>query len=258
MTNAPKPEIDAEDFRVGAMPVHLAGPKSAAAAPILLVLPEIFGLNPHIRDVTQRFAREGFLAIAPDFFFRHGDPSQLSDIAAIRAIVGAVPDAEAMRDFDAALAFAAERGGDAARAAVAGFCWGGRMAWLYAAHNPKLRAAIPWYGRLSGDKTPNQPSWPLDVATMVKVPTLGLYGGADPSIPLEQVDQMRDSLAAAKAPAEIVVYEGAPHAFFADYRESYREAPAQDAWLRTLAFLRAQGLGRRQKSLATPFDSQSP
>jgi len=238
MTKTLTPEIDAGDFRVGGMPVHLAWPKAAAAAPILLVLPEIFGLNAHIRDVTQRFAREGFVAIAPDFFFRHGDPAQSTDIAAIRALVAAVPDAEAMRDVDAALAFAAENGGDAARAAVTGFCWGGRMAWLYAAHNPRLRVAIPWYGRLSGDKTPNQPSWPLDAAAMVKVPTLGLYGGADPSIPLDQVEAMRASLSAAKAPAEIVVYEGAPHAFFADYRESYREGPARDAWARTLAFLR--------------------
>jgi len=233
--------IDARDARVGDMPVYVAKPAHSVQAPILIVVAEIFGLNDHIRDVVRRFAAEGYLAIAPDFFFRIGDPSKEHDIAAIRAIVMKVPDAQAMQDFDAALAFASSLGGDAARAAITGFCWGGRMAWLYAAHNPKLRAVVPWYGRLDGDRTENQPRWPIDVADRISVPALGLYGGADPSIPLELVEKMRARLAVAPAPAEILVYPNAPHAFFADYRESYRKEAARDAFARMLAFLKAQG-----------------
>jgi carboxymethylenebutenolidase len=235
--------LEAQDLRIGHMPAYLAKPAGADNLPTLLVAEEIFGLNDHIRDIARRFAAQGYLAIAPDFFFHAGDPTQTQAITAIRAIVGKVPDAEAMRDFDAALSFAKTRGGDASRAAITGFCWGGRMAWLYAAHNPRLRAVIPWYGRLSGEKTPNHPRWPLDVAAEVRVPALGLYGGADPSIPLEQVNEMRARLRASEAAdAEIVVYDGAPHAFFADYRESYREAPAKDAWRRALNFLRSHGV----------------
>jgi len=235
------PPIDAREVRLGDMAAYVAKPLDAAHLPILIVVAEIFGLNDHIRDVVRRFAAEGYLAIAPDFFFRVGDPSKESDIAAIRAIVMKVPDEEAMRDFDVALAFATSLGGDASRAAITGFCWGGRMAWLYAAHNPKLRAAVPWYGRLDGERTKNQPRWPIDVADGLAVPYLGLYGGADPSIPLPLVEEMRARLRAAPAQGEIVVYPNAPHAFFADYRESYREAAARDAFARMLAFLKAQG-----------------
>ena len=171
--------------RGGEAPAYLAKPAGADNCPIILIAQEIFGLNDHIRDIARRFAALGYLAIAPDFFAGVGDPSTAPDINAIRAIVAKTPDAATMEDFDAALAFAAARGGDSARAAITGFCWGGRIAWLYAAHNPSLRAAIPWYGRLDGEHTPNHPRWPVDIAGELKVPTLGLYGGADPSIPLE-------------------------------------------------------------------------
>jgi carboxymethylenebutenolidase len=144
-----------------------------------------------------------------------------------------------MADFDAALAFAASRGGDVSRAAITGFCWGGRIAWLYAAHNPLLRACAPWYGRLDAQRTELQPTWPVDIAAGLTVPTLGFYGGADQSIPLAQIAKMREKLAGR---GEIIVYDGAPHAFFADYRESYREAPAKDAWRRMLAFFETQGV----------------
>ncbi|ARN81407.1 dienelactone hydrolase family protein [Methylocystis bryophila] len=237
---APRP-IDAKEARIGDMPAYMARPTEAAHPPILIIVAEIFGLNDHIRDVVRRFAAEGYLAIAPDFFFRVGDPAKETDLAAIRAIIMKVPDEEAMRDFDAALAFADSSGGDAARAAITGFCWGGRMAWLYAAHNPKLKAVVPWYGRLDGERTKNQPQWPIDVADRLSVPYLGLYGGADPSIPPPLVEQMRARLSAAPAKGEIMVYPDAPHAFFADYRESYRDAPARDAFARMLAFLKTQG-----------------
>ncbi len=226
----------------GGLPLYFARPAVGENLPVVLVAQEIFGLHEHICDIVRRLAHLGFFAVAPDYFFRHGDPLSAPDITAIRAIVARVPDSEAMADFDAALAFAKQRGGDAARAAIAGFCWGGRMAWLYAAHNPALKAAVPWYGRLDGDRTAAQPRWPIDVASGLRVPCLGLYGGADPSIPLDLVEKMRERLKGAAAPCEILVYDGAPHAFFADYRDSYREEAAKDAWRRMLDWLKARGL----------------
>lgn len=226
----------------GPLPAYVAKPKGAADLPVVLIAQEIFGLHEHIRDIARRFAKLGYLALAPDYFHRHGDPLRAPDIAAIRAVVNATPDAEIMRDFDAALAYAGRNGGDVSRAAVTGFCWGGRIAWLYAARNPRLKACIPWYGRLDGERTANQPRWPIDAAGEIEVPALGLYGGEDPSIPLDLVDAMRSRLKDAQARAEIIVYDGAPHAFFADYRDSYRKAAAADAWARALAFLKANGI----------------
>ncbi len=226
----------------GALPLYFARPAEGENFPIMLVAQEIFGLHEHICDIVRRFAHLGFFAIAPDYFFRQGDPLAAPDIAAIRAIVARVPDSGAMADFDAALAFAQERGGDASRAAITGFCWGGRMAWLYAAHNPRLKAAIPWYGRLDGDRTAEQPRWPIDVADGLQIPCLGLYGGADPSIPRDLVEKMRERLKGAGAACDIIVYDDAPHAFFADYRDSYREAAARDAWRRMLDWLKTHGL----------------
>lgn len=232
---------------VGGAPAYFAKPAGApegeAALPVVLVAQEIFGLHEHIRDIVRRFAKLGYFAIAPDYFARYGDPLAAPDIDAIRAIVARAPDAETMVVFDQALAFVATRGGDTTCVAVTGFCWGGRIAWLYAAHRPSLKACIPWYGRLDGPRTAEQPRWPIDLAGALKVPTLGLYGGADPSIPLDLVATMRARLSQADAPADIIIYDGMPHAFFADYRDSYREAAAKDAWGRALAFLRAQGVG---------------
>ena len=224
-------------------PAYYARPEAGDGLPIVLVAQEIFGLHEHIRDIVRRFARLGFFAIAPDYLIRYGDPMAAPDIDAIRAIVARVPDPETMRTFDAALDFAATRGGDADRAAVTGFCWGGRIAWLYAAHRPGLRASIPWYGRLDGPHTKEQPKWPIDVAADIRVPTLGLYGGDDPSIPLDLVEDMRRRLTLTGAPAEIRVYDDAPHGFYADYRPSYRARAAKDAWSRALAFLKEQGVG---------------
>lgn len=227
----------------GGAPAYFARPQTGADFPIILVAQEIFGLNEHIRDIVRRFAKLGFFAIAPDFLIRYGDPQQAPDIEAIRAIVAKAPDAETIATFDEALACALGKGGDGGRAAITGFCWGGRIAWLYAVHNPELRACIPWYGRLDGPHTPAQPRWPIDVAAELKTPTLGLYGGADPSIPAELIDAMRERLRKAEAPADIIVYADAPHAFFADYRDSYRPEVARDAWERALTFLRDNGVG---------------
>jgi carboxymethylenebutenolidase len=227
----------------GGAPAYFAKPKGGEDLPVMLVAEEIFGLHEHIRDIVRRFAKLGFLAIAPDYLIRYGDPQAAPDIDAIRAIVAKVPDAETLRVFDEALSFARGKGGDVERAAVTGFCWGGRIAWLYAAHNPRLSACIPWYGRLDGPRTPEQPRWPVDLVKEIKVQTLCLYGGDDPSIPLELVERMKHQLWLADAPVAFIVYDRAPHGFYADYRPSYREKDAKDAWGRMIAFLRAQGLG---------------
>jgi carboxymethylenebutenolidase len=227
----------------GGAPVYFARPVESENPPILLVAEEIFGLHEHIRDVVRRLAKLGYLAVAPDYLVRYGDPQAAPDIEAIRAIVARVPDVEAMRVFDEALAFARSKGGDVGRAGVAGFCWGGRIAWLYAAHNPQLAACVPWYGRLDGPHTAAQPLWPIDLTQEIKIPTLALYAGDDASIPLELVRRVEQDLARLDAPVCFVVYDHAPHGFFADYRPSYRVAEAHDAWGRMIAFLRAQGVG---------------
>jgi carboxymethylenebutenolidase len=227
----------------GGAPAWYALPDGGRRLPVVLVAEEIFGLHEHIRDVVRRLAKLGYFAVAPDYLSRYGDPATAPDIDALRALVAKVPDAETMTAFDEALAFAEGRDADAARAAVTGFCWGGRIAWLYAAHNPRLAACVPWYGRLDGPRSAAQPLWPIDVVADIRVPTLGLYGGDDPGIPPDLVARMAQRLAGAGAPAEIKVYEGAPHGFFADYRQSYREAAALDGWGRMLAFFRAHGVG---------------
>ncbi|MDJ0448870.1 dienelactone hydrolase family protein [Methylocystis sp. JR02] len=227
----------------GGAPAYFAMPQGGESLPVVLVAEEIFGLHEHMRDVARRLAKLGFFAIAPDYLARYGDPMAAPDIDALRAIAAKVPDAEAMAIFDEALAFTEGKGADAARAAVIGFCWGGRIAWLYAAHNRALSACVPWYGRLDGLHTAVQPRWPIDIAGEIEVSTLGLYGGDDPSIPRDVIAQMQDRLTATGAPAEIIVYDDAPHGFFADYRPSYRETDAHDAWARMRAFLRAQGVG---------------
>jgi carboxymethylenebutenolidase len=228
----------------GGAPAYYALPEGGRNLPVVLVAQEIFGLHEHIRDIVRRLAKLGYFAVAPDYLIRYGDPMAAPDIDTIlREIVAKVPDAETMAIFDEALAFAVSRDADPKRAAMTGFCWGGRIAWLYAAHRPDLAACVPWYGRLDGSHTAVQPRWPIDVAAEIKVPTLGLYGGADPSIPLDLVTRMMERLAEADAPADIMLYDDAPHGFFSDYRPSYREQAARDAWERMLAFLRANGVG---------------
>jgi len=226
----------------GGAPAYVARPSDSGAWPVILIAQEIFGLHAHIRDVARRFAKLGYYAIAPDYLIRYGDPAAAPDIDAIRAIVARVPDAVTMTVFDDALAFAAKQGGDATRAAVTGFCWGGRIAWLYAAHRPDLRACVPWYGRLDGPHTPAQPLWPIDLSGELRVPTLGLYGGDDPMIPVDLVNLLRERLKAEGAPAEIIIYDKAPHGFYADYRDSYRPETAAEAWAQMHAFLTANGV----------------
>src|SRR2546423_184486 len=213
----------------GTMPCCRATSTMRGTHTIVLVAPEIFGLHEHIRDVVRRIAKLGYFAVAPDVFFRQGDPSQYTSIDDIRThIISKVRDEQVLADVDAALEWARQHGGDATRLLATGFCWGGRITWLYAAHQPKLRAAVAWYGKLTGPKNAHQPRHPLDVAGQLHAPVLGLYGGQDESIPLEQVEQMRSALREARSASQVLVYPDAGHAFYADYRPSYRREAAED------------------------------
>ena len=225
------------------IPAYRAMPAAGGPFPVVLVVQEIFGVHEHIKDVCRRLAKAGYMAIAPELYARQGDVSKLSSIDEIRPIVAKVPDQQVMGDLDAAVTYAVSSGkGNGDKLAITGFCWGGRITWLYAAHNPRVKAGIAWYGRLVGQASELNPKHPVDVAADLKAPVLGLYGGADTGIPLDTVDKMRAACSAAGKACEIVVYEGAPHAFHADYRPSYRKDPAEDGWRRATAWFR-QHLG---------------
>ncbi|MBW4441557.1 MAG: dienelactone hydrolase family protein [Plectolyngbya sp. WJT66-NPBG17] len=227
----------------GEIPAYRAQPAIGSNFPIVLVIQEIFGVHEHIQDVCRRFAKLGYVAIAPELFTRQGDVSKLSSIDQIRPIVAKVPDAQVMSDLDATVNWAVRSAkGNAERLGITGFCWGGRITWLYAAHNPQVKAGVAWYGRLVGDTTPLTPRHPLDIASTLKVPVLGLYGGKDTGIPLETVRQMQERLKTGSSQSEIIVYPDAPHAFFADYRPSYRETEAKDGWQRLQAWFKQQGV----------------
>ena len=228
------------------MPAYFAAPAAASGAPTILVVKEIFGLHEHIMDVCRRFAQAGWHAVAPDLFFRVGDARTYPTAAQILSdIVPRITDAQVMADLDATAAYADTNGGDARNLGITGFCWGGRIAWLYAAHAPRLKAAVAWYGRLTGPTSPATPFHPYEASQSLRAPVLGLYGGADQGIPTSTVDEMRTRLAAgplAARASEFVVYPDAPHAFHADYRPSYRRDAAEDAWRRALAWFRRHGV----------------
>jgi carboxymethylenebutenolidase len=226
----------------GEIPAYRAQPAQGGPFPVVLVVQEIFGVHEHIKDVCRRFAKAGYLAVAPELYARQGDVSQISDFRQIMPIVQKVPDAQVMSDLDAAAAWAVSSGkGDAARLAITGFCWGGRIVWLYAAHNPKLAAGVAWYGRLAGEATELQPKHPLDIARDLEAPVLGLYAGKDQGIAVTDVDKMREALKASKEQTEIVLYPQAQHGFHADYRPSYSAPDAQDGWKRLLAWFAKHG-----------------
>jgi carboxymethylenebutenolidase len=226
----------------GEMPAYRAMPAGGKNLPTVLVVQEIFGVHEHIKDVCRRLAKLGYLAIAPELYARQGDVSKLTNWDQIRAIVSKVPDAQVMSDLDATAAWAATNGGDAAKLAVTGFCWGGRITWMYAAHNKKVKAGVAWYGRVVGQASDMTPKHPIDVVSDINAPILGLYGGADAGIPNDTVDKMRAALKAAGKPSEIHTYPDTPHAFHADYRPSYRKEAAEDGWKRLLAWFRKHGV----------------
>ncbi|MES2717822.1 MAG: dienelactone hydrolase family protein [Pseudomonadota bacterium] len=235
--------IPVGDFK---LPAYRAAPAGVANAPVVLVVSEIFGVHEHIADVARRFAKAGYFAIAPEMFVRQGDAGSYGEIAKLIAeVISKVPDAQVMADLDACLAWAKGQGADTGRTAVTGFCWGGRITWLYSAHNPAVKAGVAWYGRLVGAPSALTPAHPVDLAGKLNGPVLGLYGGQDTGIPLDTVEKMKVALAAGSAAAkksEFVVYPEAPHAFHADYRPSYRKDAADDGWKRCLAWFKAQGV----------------
>lgn len=227
------------------VPAYRAAPAGKTGLPVVLVIQEIFGVHAYIADVCRRLAHAGYLAIAPELYARQGNPGQYPDIAKLMAeVVAKVPDAQVMADLDGAVQWAAAHGGDAARVGITGFCWGGRITWMYAAHGP-VKAGVAWYGRLLGSASALTPQQPIDLAPHLKAPVLGLYGEKDGGIPLDTVDKMKAALAsgstAAKA-SQFVVYPDAPHAFHADYRPSYRQGSAEDGWKRMLAWFKANGV----------------
>ncbi len=227
----------------GDLPIYFARPAGGKSLPTVLVVQEIFGVHEYIRDVCRRLAKLGYLAIAPELYFRQGDPAKRDSIPAIlETIVSKVSDAQVLADLDATAAWARTQGGDPARLAITGFCWGGRIAWLYAAHNPGLKAGVAWYGKLRSATSALTPRHPIDLAGALHAPVLGLYGGQDQGIPLDDVEAMRKALKAAGDKSEIVVYPDAPHAFHADYRPSYRKEAAEDGWRRLQQWLHEHGV----------------
>ena len=229
------------------MDAYRAMPASGQGFGTILVVQEIFGVHAHIADLCRRFAKLGYYAIAPELYFRQGDPKAISDVQALlREIVAKVPDEQVMGDLDATVDFAKGEGkADTAKLGITGFCWGGRIVWLYAAHSAALKAGVAWYGRVVGDSTPMTPKHPIDIAKDLKAPVLGLYGGADTGIPNESVDKMRAALKAGSPAAQksqIDTYPDTPHGFNADYRPSFRKEQAEDAWKKALAWFKANGV----------------
>lgn len=227
----------------GTVPAYRAMPADGKDLPMILVIQEIFGVHEHIKDICRRLAKLGYFAVAPEMYARQGDVSNLKDFQDILKIVSKVPDSQVMADLDATVAWAKSTGkADVARLGITGFCWGGRIVWLYAAHNPGVKAGVAWYGRLVGQADELHPKHPVDVVGSISAPILGLYGGADQGIPVATVEKMREAMKAAGKTAEIVVYPDTPHAFFADYRPSYRKEQAEDGWKRMLDWFKRNGV----------------
>lgn len=221
---------------------------NAEKLPIVIIASEIFGVHEHIADVARRFAKLGYLAIAPEFFTRAGDPTALGTMAEIMSqIISKTPDKQVMSDIEIAVKWAGQHGGNLDRVGITGFCWGGRITWLACANLPQIRAGVAWYGRLVGEKSENFPAHPVELAAQMKAPVLGLYGGKDTGIGLDTVDQMKTALAAATgnkaaAASKFEVYPDAPHAFHADYRATYQPGPAKDGWGKCVEWLKQNGI----------------
>ena len=230
------------------MPVYRSQPKGDGPFPVVLVLSEVFGVHEYIVDVTRRFAKLGYMALAPELFVRHGDAQGYAAMADLfKEVINKVRDEQVLADLDAVVAWAGQNGGDTNRLGVTGFCWGGRQVWLYAAHQPKVKAAVAWYGRLVGDVSKRTPKHPINVAAFLNAPVLGLYGGADTGIGLNAVALMQNTLASstnnpAALASRFVVFDNAPHAFHADYRPSYRAEAAQAGWSQCVQWMSYHGV----------------
>jgi carboxymethylenebutenolidase len=226
----------------GEMPLYFARPEGVANPPIILVAMEVFGLHEFIKDVVRRLGKLGAFAVAPDYYFRKGDLTQITNFAQLMPLVNSKPDQELFSDLDATVAWAKAQGGDGSRLGIIGFCRGGRTVWLYSTHNPALKAGVSFYGSLMDPPNAFMPKNAFDLAGDVKAPVLGLYGAEDQGISPEQVRQMESRLKDAGKTAEFRIYPGAPHGFFADYRESYRQEAAEDAWRRATAWFKKYGV----------------
>ena len=239
--------LDAGEIKIstndGEIPGYYARPAGAGPFPVVLVIEEIFGVHEHIKDLCRRLAKAGYVAVAPELFARQGDLSKMTDVQAIiRDVISKAPDDQVMKDLDAAASWAGANKGDLGRMGVTGFCRGGRNTWFYAAHNPALKAAVAWYGPVGGATSPIQPQTVIDIADKIGCPLLGLYGGADTSIPVDSVQAAAAKAKAAGKTVEIVVFPEAPHGFNADYRPSYRKEAAEDGWARMLAWFKQYGV----------------
>jgi carboxymethylenebutenolidase len=227
----------------GKLPAYYARPAKGTDLPTVLVNEEIFGVHEYIKDTCRRLAKLGYMAVAPEVYARIADLSTMTDIPTIvRDVISKKPDDELFSDLDSTLAWAAKNNGSATQLAVTGFCRGGRNTWMYAAHNPSLKAAVAWYGPIKGQPSPIQPQVVLDVADKLKCPLLGLYGGKDTGISVDDVHAAEAKAKAAGETVEIVVYPEAPHGFHADYRPSYRADDAADGWKRMLAWFKRYGV----------------
>ena len=236
--------LDGGDVKVGDIPAYYAVPKGKGKRPVVIVVPEVFGLHEHIKDVVRRLGKAGYFAVSNDPYFRMGDLTKVEDIKQVVATATKLTDEQAFKDLDAVLAWADKHpGANASRLGITGFCIGGRMVWMYTAHQKKVDAGVAWYGSLN-PRPPGLPQTPIDVADKIDRPVLGLYGGADQGIPLDLVERMRAGLKAFgnDAKSQIHVYEGMPHAFYADYRPSYRKEAAEDGWKRMLAWFKKHGV----------------
>ena len=235
--------LTAGEIRIGELPAYRAQPAGGKNLPTVLVVSEIFGVHEYIADVCRRLAKLGYLAIAPELFYRYGDPRKLTNTQLVLdSIISKVADKDVMADLDACANWANSNGGDAARLGITGFCWGGRQTWLYSAHNPAVKAGVAWYGRIDGEVNERTARWPLDVAGEIKGAVLGLYGGKDQGIPLDDVESMKGALAKAGGKSQIHVYTEAGHAFHADYRPTFRKDEAEDGWQRLQAWFKQYGV----------------
>lgn len=243
-------KTDAEGLTAGAVKIPVKGGEIAAYCarpaggknlPTIILVHEIWSVHEYFQDLARRLAKLGYLAVAPDLYARQGDVSKMQ-MDDIRKVVAAVPDAQVLADLDATADWAAKNGGDPKRLGVTGMCWGGRIVWLFAAHNPNVKAGVAWYGPVAGPTNDLKPRNPVDIAKDLKAPVLGLYGGADAGIPNETVDQMRAAIKAASKPSEIITFPDMPHAFHADYRPSYRKPAADEGWKKMLDWFRKHGV----------------
>jgi len=233
-------KVPAADISLDA---YRAMPAKGGPFPVVLVVQEIFGVHEWVQDICRRLAKAGYLAIAPALYQRQGDPTKIESIAELQSkIVSKVPDAQVIQDLDATADWAAKHDGDARRMAITGFCWGGRIVWLYAAHNPQLKAGAAWYGRIEAPETQNNPKHPIDIAAELKVPVIGFYGGKDGGITVDSVEDMRKAVKAAGGKSELVIYPDAGHGFLADYRPSYNPAAGEDGWRKMLAWFKSNGV----------------